>query len=102
MKLLDARTFRAERAWGALDITTLDHASVRLHWTNEAYHWHANDATEVFVVLDGQVDMHVRDDGERVVRLAAGDILRVDPGDEHYADPIGEARVLVIERRDSE
>jgi mannose-6-phosphate isomerase-like protein (cupin superfamily) len=100
---LDARTFRAKREGGAHDVTVLGDASVRLHWTDTAYHWHVNDDTEVFVVVDGQVDMHVRNDGvERVIRLAAGDVLRVDPGDEHYADPIGEARILVIERRGSE
>jgi mannose-6-phosphate isomerase-like protein (cupin superfamily) len=103
VELVDARTYRATRPWGARDITSLVDASVRLHWTNEAYHWHVNSDTEVFVVIDGRVDMHVREGGtEKVVPLASGAILRVDPGDEHYAQPIGEARILVIERRGSE
>lgn len=103
MEILDATTYRAERAWGAYDVANLEDASVRLHWTDTPFHWHVNDAVEVFVVVDGLVDMHVRNGGaERVVRLSAGTILRVDPGDEHFADPIGEARILVIERRGSE
>ena len=103
MELVDARTYRAQRPWGAHDIAVLEDASVRLHWTNEAYHWHVNDDTEVFVVVDGHVNMHVRNgDVETVVPLAAGDVLRVDAGDEHYAEPVGEARILVIERRGSE
>jgi len=103
VELLNARTFTAERPWGAQDVARLEQASVRLHWTDKAYHWHVNDGTEVFVVVDGQVDMHVRNDGaENIVRLGAGDVLRVDEGDEHYAQPLGEARILVIERYGSE
>lgn len=103
MELVDARTFRATRAWGAQDIAMLENASVRLHWTDASYHWHVNDAVEVFVVVDGNVDMHVRNNGsDHVVKLATGDILRVDSGDEHYAEPIGEARILVIERHGSD
>lgn len=103
MELLNARTYRAERAWGAQDVAMLEDASVRLHWTDTPYHWHVNDSTEIFVVVDGRVEMHVRSgDVERVVSLAPGDVLRMDAGDEHYAEPLGEARILVIERRGSE
>ena len=103
MDILNARTYRAERPWGAYDVANLEDASVRLHWTDKAYHWHVNDGVEVFVVVDGLVDMHIRNDGvDRVVNLAPGDIVRVDVGDEHYAEPFGEARILVIERRGSE
>jgi mannose-6-phosphate isomerase-like protein (cupin superfamily) len=99
MELSNARTYRANRPWGAHDIAVLKDASVRLHWTDQPYHWHVNDGQEVFVVLDGTVDMHVRNDGaERVVQLGIGDVLRLDAGDEHYAEPLGEARILVIER----
>ncbi len=56
----DTATFRADRAWGAKDLAEIDGATVRLHWTDEPYKWHRNDGTEVFVVLDGAVDMHYR------------------------------------------
>jgi mannose-6-phosphate isomerase-like protein (cupin superfamily) len=103
VELIDARTYRAERPWGARDIAVLDSASVRLHWTDQPYHWHVNDGTEVFVVVNGQVNMHIRNAGEEsIVPLAAGDVLRMDTGDEHYAEPLGEARILVIERRGSD
>jgi mannose-6-phosphate isomerase-like protein (cupin superfamily) len=103
VEIMDPRTYRADRAWGARDITVLADASVRVHWTDRPYHWHVNAGAEVFVVLDGRVDMHVRHDGEeRVFRLETGDVARMDPGDEHYAEPIGEARILVVERRGSE
>lgn len=102
MKLIEARTFKAEHAWGALDIAAIEGATVRLHWTDEAYRWHVNDGAEVFAVLDGEVDMHYREGGEeKVVRLKAGDVFHAEVGDEHFAAPVGEARILVIERAGS-
>lgn len=100
--LPDSRSFRAERAWGALDLAEIDGATVRLHWTDQPYKWHANDGTEVFAVVDGEVDMHYRQSGEeRVVRLKAGSLFVAEEGDEHFAEPVGEARILVIERKGS-
>ncbi|MEL6860987.1 MAG: cupin [Pseudomonadota bacterium] len=98
----DARTFRANRAWGARDLAEIDGATVRLHWTDQPYKWHRNDGVEVFVVLEGKVDMHYRDAGEeKVVSLAASDMFIAHEGDEHVAHPVGEARILVVERKGS-
>jgi mannose-6-phosphate isomerase-like protein (cupin superfamily) len=75
---------------------------VRLHWTDRPYVWHVNDGREVFVVLDGVVDMHYRaNDAEKVQRLEAGDIMSAEAGDEHVAHPVGEARILVVEKKGS-
>jgi mannose-6-phosphate isomerase-like protein (cupin superfamily) len=98
----DAATFKADRAWGARDLAEIDGATVRLHWTDQPYKWHRNDGPEAFVVLSGQVDMHYRAHGtELCVRLAPSDIFIANEGDEHVAHPIGEARILVIERKGS-
>ena len=98
----DAKTFRAATAWGARDIAEIEGASVRLHWTDQPYVWHVNDGKEVFVVLDGAVDMHCRSNGaEKVQRLEAGDIMAAEAGDEHVAHPVGEARILVVEKKGS-
>ena len=40
----DARSFRADRAWGARDIAEIEGASVRLHWTDQPYKWHGPDS----------------------------------------------------------
>jgi mannose-6-phosphate isomerase-like protein (cupin superfamily) len=102
MKVIDPLKFKAERAWGALDICEMDNATVRLHWTDQPYSWHVNDGREVFVVLSGEVLMHYREGTEeRSARLSVGDIFYADEGEEHYAQPIGEARILVIERKGS-
>ncbi len=39
--------------------------------------------------------------GERTVALKAGDIFHAQAGDEHFAEPVGEARILVIEKEGS-
>jgi len=98
----DARTFTAERAWGSRDLAEIDGASVRLHWTDRPYRWHVNDGPEVFVVLEGVVEMRYREGGiEKSARLEPTDMFIAHLGDEHVAHPIGEARILVIERRGS-
>ena len=99
---LDTRTFTAPKSWGARDIAEIEGASVRLHWTDQPYIWHVNDGSEVFVVLDGAVDMHVRKDGiQTVQRLGPGDIMVAETGDEHVAHPVGAARILVVEKKGS-
>jgi mannose-6-phosphate isomerase-like protein (cupin superfamily) len=98
----DSRSFRADRAWGARDLAEVEGATVRLHWTDQPYEWHVNDGTEVFVVLDGAVDMHYREGGvEKVAKLEPGAIFVAGRGDEHVARPEGEARILVVERKGS-
>jgi len=102
MRFLDASSFTADHPWGALDLAEIDSATVRLHWTDQPYIWHVNDGLEVFVVLDGTVDMHYRHGGqERVERLTPGRVCVADVGDEHVAHPAPEARILVVERKGS-
>ncbi|WP_077927606.1 cupin domain-containing protein [Wohlfahrtiimonas populi] len=102
MKIINGKTFTAERAWGALDIANLEGTTVRLHWTDQPYKWHINDGEEVFVVLDGIVEMHYKDDDAiKIVLLNAGDIFHATVGTEHVAHPQGEARILVIEKEGS-
>ncbi len=102
VRFIDAHDFTADRPWGARDMAAIDDATLRLHWTDSAYPWHVNDGPEVFVVLDGAVDMHYRQAGaEYVEHLVPGRICYCEPGDEHRAIPVPEARILVIERRGS-
>lgn len=92
----------ADAAWGALDLAEIDGVTVRVHWTVQPYRWHVNNGIEVFVLLDGAVDMHYRDQGkERVERLAPGRVCVAEEGDEHVAYPAPVARILVVERKGS-
>jgi len=102
MRVIKPRDFTADTPWQALDIDRIDDATIRLHWTDRPYIWHVNDGPEVFVVVDGRIDMHTRKAGvEAVHRLRTGDIFHAEAGDEHVAHPDGPARVLVIERAGS-
>ena len=102
MNLIRSRDYTADRAWDALDIAHLDGTSVRLHWTDQPYRWHVNDGQEVFAVMDGRVRMHWREHGvEHSAVLEAGDMFHAQTGTEHRAEPLGVARILVIEREGS-
>ena len=104
MRFFSAAEFTSTEAWDALDIAVLDgRSTVRLHWTDRPYRWHVNDGVEVFAVLDGIVDMRYRDaDGsEQVRRLGVGELCMAEEGDEHVAEPVGAARILVVEREGS-
>ncbi|MBI7026701.1 cupin domain-containing protein [Pseudomonas aeruginosa] len=99
MKVVRGRQVTTNRPWGAVPIAELSCVSVKIHWTDQAYRWHINDGEEVFVVLDGTVDMHHRVDGrEQVIELGVGDVFFAEAGREHLAVPRGEARILVVER----
>lgn len=102
MDFVTARDFTGRHAWDALPIGAVEGAGVRLHWTDRPYVWHVNDGAEVFVVLDGVVEMRFRRDGVEVVQpMRAGDICHAAAGDAHVAHPQGAARVLVIEKKGS-
>ncbi len=76
--------------------------SCRLHWTDKPYKWHVNDGEEVFAVMQGEVRMHVRSaEDERTLLLRTSDIFHAQAGDEHFAETVGEARILVIEKEGS-
>ena len=97
-----AKDFQGTSAWEALPIAEMNGITVRLHWTDQPYKWHVNDGKEVFAVMDGEVHMHYRHEGhERVAHLKTGDIFFADVGCEHVAHPVGQARILVVERAGS-
>jgi mannose-6-phosphate isomerase-like protein (cupin superfamily) len=102
MQVTRSKDFTACRAWGSQLIASMQSITTRLHWTNQPYHWHVNDGEEVFVVLDGVVDMHYRQHGiEEIAVLGVGDIFFAAVGTEHVAHPRGEARILVVEQAGS-
>ncbi len=102
MNIIRSKDFTGERPWAALDIANMNGITTRLHWTDQPYKWHVNDGQEVFVVLDGQVEMRFKQDGvEQRTVLKTGDIFYASIGTAHVAHPLGEARVLVIESEGS-
>ena len=102
MKVIRSKEFKADRAWESQKITNMDGTTVKLHWTDKPYKWHVNDGEEVFVVLDGKVEMFYKQNNEqKSTILQPGDIFHASIGTEHVAHPIGESRILVIEKEGS-
>ena len=102
MKIFRGSRFKSDRPWGAVDVANMGGITIRLHWTDQPYQWHVNDGEEVFAVLNGRVEMRYRDSGvERSTILETGDVFHAGVGTEHVAHPIGEARILVVEREGS-
>ena len=102
MKVFESAKFTGNRAWEAIDIANMNGVTTRLHWTNQPYKWHTNNGEEVFAVLDGAVEMRYRENGiEKSVELNTGDVFFAEVGCEHIAHPIGEARILVVEKEGS-
>jgi mannose-6-phosphate isomerase-like protein (cupin superfamily) len=103
VEIIRSKEFTASRAWGAKDIANMNGITTRLHWTDLPYKWHVNDGEEVFVVLNGVVEMFYKVDGiEQSTILNVGDIFYASIGTEHVAHPKGEARILVVESQGSE
>ncbi len=102
MNMIEAGSFDGRFAWEAVDIAEIDGVTVRLHWTDQPYIWHVNNGPEIFVLLDGIVDMQTRENGIEVAhRMTVGSIFHAEQGDAHRAVPLGVARALVIERTGS-
>ena len=102
MKIFRSREFTGKRAWESIAVAEMNGITTRIHWTDEPYKWHTNDGEEVFAVLDGSVEMHYRENGAlKTVELKTGDVFFAEIGCEHVAHPLGEARILVIEKKGS-
>lgn len=98
MKVINGKKYTGTKAWESMPVTRMDGITINLHWTDAPYQWHINDGEEVFVVLDGIVEMHYKDKHINKILLQPGDIFHAEVGCEHVAHPQGEARILVIEK----
>ena len=87
--------------WSGPTMPPIGNAVAKLRWINTPFRWHRNTGAELFLVLDGRVDMHVRAGPAcepQVVPLGAGQMVLIEDGEEHVAYPQGEARILVVEQ----
>ena len=73
---------------------------VRIAHTRGDYVWHVHEHTdEIFLVLDGQFEVALREPGgERTVKLRQGDLFVVPKGTEHKPSSPG-GSVLMFDRR---
>jgi mannose-6-phosphate isomerase-like protein (cupin superfamily) len=85
--------------WAPRIVARYNDHEVRLVKVEGEFIWHQHDDTdELFLVLDGELDMEFRD---RIVTLTAGEMIVVPRGTEHR--PVsrhGETKLLLIDPRD--
>lgn len=84
-----------EEPWVPKVVGTLNGQYVKVVKFEGEYVWHRHaEEDEMFLVLDGRIDIHFRD---RVVSLKSGELCVVPRGIEHKPVAKGRASVLLFE-----
>ena len=85
--------------WAPRIVARYNDNEVRLVKVEGEFIWHSHDETdELFLVLDGTLDIELRD---RTVRLEAGEMFVVPKGTEHRpCARNGEVKLMLIDPKD--
>ncbi|GGP32612.1 MULTISPECIES: cupin domain-containing protein [Streptomyces] len=85
--------------WSPRIVTRVNDYDVRVAKVEGEHVWHVHDHTdEFFLVLDGELDIALRESGgERTVTLATGSVFTVPRGTEHKPSSPSGASILVFE-----
>jgi mannose-6-phosphate isomerase-like protein (cupin superfamily) len=85
--------------WAPRIVARYNDHEVRLVKVEGEFIWHSHaDTDELFLILDGELDMEFRD---RTVALGPGDLIVVPKGTEHRpCARKGEVKLLLIDPRD--
>lgn len=97
---LDEKFSKFSQQWQPKIVGELNDFHVKLVRIEGEFVWHHHDTEdELFLVIDGSIDMHYRDeDGtEQVERFGAGEFLIVPHGVEHKPVASGETKMLLLE-----
>jgi mannose-6-phosphate isomerase-like protein (cupin superfamily) len=85
-------------AWSPRIVTRVNDYDIRLARFDGEHVWHVHENTdEFFLVLDGEIEIGVRDPAERVVTLARGQVFVVPKGTFHKPSSKAGASVLLVE-----
>lgn len=85
--------------WSPRILTQVNDWDVRLAKVEGSFVWHSHpDTDELFIVLDGALDIHVRESGEeQVVHLERNDVFVVPRGVEHRPESSEGATIMLFE-----
>ncbi|WP_078965532.1 cupin domain-containing protein [Streptomyces aureocirculatus] len=88
-----------DAVWSPRIVTHVNDYDVRVAKFKGEYIWHVHDDTdEFFLVLDGELDIALRDaSGERTVTLSKGSVFTVPRGTEHKPVAHSGASALLFE-----
>jgi mannose-6-phosphate isomerase-like protein (cupin superfamily) len=83
-------------AWKPARVATVNDHDLKVAILEGEFEWHHHEDTdECFVVLDGELVMHLRD-GDR--RMGAGELIVIPKGVEHKPCAAQPCRVLLLEK----
>jgi mannose-6-phosphate isomerase-like protein (cupin superfamily) len=92
---LSAALASFDTLWSPRIVTRVNDYDVRVAKVQGEHLWHAHDDTdEFFLVLDGELQIALRD---RTVVLRQGDVFTVPRGTEHKPSSPGGAQILMFE-----
>jgi len=85
--------------WSPKIIAELNGQHVKVAKLQGAFDWHFHDKEdELFWIISGQLQMHIRDDGEeRVVEIGPGELFIVPRGVEHKPVAASEVEIVLFE-----
>lgn len=87
-----------DAAWSPRIVTRVNDYDIRLARFDGEHVWHVHtDTDEFFLVLDGEIEIGVRDPEERVVTLGRGQVFVVPKGTFHKPSSKTGASVLLVE-----
>ena len=87
-----------DAAWSPRIVTRVNDYDIRLARFDGEHVWHVHENTdEFFLVLDGEIEIGLRDPAERVVTLARGQVYVVPKGTFHKPSSKTGASVLLVE-----
>ena len=87
-----------DAAWSPRIVTRVNDYDVRLARFDGEHVWHVHEHTdEFFLVLDGEIEIGLRDPAERVVTLGRGQVFVVPKGTFHKPSSKEGASVLLVE-----
>jgi mannose-6-phosphate isomerase-like protein (cupin superfamily) len=87
-----------DAAWSPRIVTRVNDYDIRLARFDGEHVWHVHENTdEFFLVLDGEIEIGLRDPAERVVTLARGQVFVVPKGTFHKPSSKSGASVLLVE-----
>lgn len=92
---LAAKLAQFSEAWSPKIVARLNDYAFKLVKLQGDFVWHRHaDTDEAFLVLDGELTIHLRDGS---VRLGAGELFVVPKGVEHMPSAAAECHVLLVE-----
>ncbi|RRO18253.1 cupin domain-containing protein [Saccharopolyspora rhizosphaerae] len=88
-----------QERWSPRILTQVNDWDVRLAKLEGTFVWHSHpDTDELFIVLDGTLDIHLRESGtETAVHLRRHDVFVVPRGTEHCPESPQGATVMLFE-----